>query len=208
VLIVIALAVLAGGVLLFRAGVKIIGALIGVVGFALLAVVIMLAVLGQAYRIPSESMTPTVDIGDRVVAIDAGSPGIGDIVILNPPAGADQDRCGEKPPAGQMCAKPTRGKASVKFIKRVVARGGDRMALRNGLVVRNGKRVSEPYARSCRDTGCEFPREMTVPRGHVLVLGDNRGSSDDSRFWGPIPEDWVLGRVIGRYWPLKRFGKL
>ena len=75
-------------------------------------------------------------------------------------------------------------------------------------MIRNGKPVEEPYARRCSGEACDFPRAITVPRGQLYVLGDNRGESDDSRFWGPIRDGWVTGRVIARYWPLKDFGKL
>jgi signal peptidase I len=77
-----------------------------------------------------------------------------------------------------------------------VAEGGDSISMRGGKLVRNGRRETTDGPRACEGDACEFPGELTVPEGHVFVLGDNRGASDDSRFWGPVPEDWV----IGRYW--------
>ena len=176
---------------------------IAVVFLAVLALVLF----GRTYRIPSESMEPTVEINDRVLALKVGDPGVGDIVIHNPPVEADSGECAEPPPSGAMCAAPSRDRGNVTFIKRVVAEGGDRIALRRGRVIRNGRPVDEPFG--CREGGtCDFPREITVPRGHLFVLGDNRGASDDSRFWGPVPEDWVRGRVVARYWPPSRVGGL
>ncbi len=208
-LILISIAVLVVGVLLFRTGMKILGAIFSLLGLVLVAACVVVVLVGETYRIPSESMEPTVDVDDRVLAVDVGDPGIGDIVILHPPAGAEQDnQCGAPVEPGSLCERPTPRRSSVTFIKRVVARGGDTVAIRDGLVIRNGKPLDEPYAQRCKDTACQFPDETTVPKGHLFVLGDNRGASDDSRFWGPVPEDWVLGRVVARYWPLKDAGSL
>lgn len=205
---IVALAVLAGGILLFRAGVKIFGALIGVVGFVLLAAVVLLTVLGEPYRIPGESMAATLEVGDRVVAVDVGEPAIGDIAILNPPAGAEDGRCGARPREGAMCARPTPERSQITFVERIVALAGDKVTMKRGVVIRDGQPLAEPYARPCTGAACEFPVPITVPRGHVLALGDNRGASDDGRFWGPVPVEWVKGHVVGRYWPLKRAGRL
>jgi signal peptidase I len=77
-----------------------------------------------------------------------------------------------------------------------VAVGGDRIAMRDGKVIRNGSPETTTGLGECTpDEGCNFPREITVPDDHLFLLGDNRGSSDDSRFWGPVPEDWLLGRL-------------
>jgi signal peptidase I len=68
--------------------------------------------------------------------------------------------------------------------------------MRGGKIIRNGKPETTDGPRACEGDPCEFPQAITVPAGHLFMLGDNRGASDDSRFWGPVPEDWV----IGRYW--------
>jgi signal peptidase I len=173
------------------------------------------AFLVKPYRIPSESMVPTLQIGQRVLVNRLGNrfgnPSVGDIVVFHPPVGAEQgNQCGGgDPPPGQVCLKPSRQEASVTFIKRVVGVPGDRISIRNGHVIRNGKRVSEPYAQPCGGTdGCTFPREVTVPAGHYFMMGDNRGSSDDSRFWGPVPRAWIIGQAFATYWPPKRIGTL
>jgi signal peptidase I len=153
------------------------------------------------YRVPSETMVPTVEVGDRVTldqgAYDDAPPEIGDIVIHHPPAGAELNECGGgTPPVGQMCARPTPERADVQFIKRVVAGPGERVSLQGGIVVRDGEPADEPYVADCGGgEACDMPRPITIPDGHYLLLGDNRGASDDSRFWGPVPAEWILGRV-------------
>jgi signal peptidase I len=118
--------------------------------------------------------------------------------VLYPPASAESDELcsGGAPRPGQMCAVPTEARADVQFIERIVAEGGDRISMRGGRIIRNGKPETTDGPRSCDGAACEFPGTIEVPRGHFFVLGDNRGASDDSRFWGPVKEDWV----IGRYW--------
>jgi signal peptidase I len=191
----------------------------------LLIVALGLAITLQAfavkpYKIPSGSMEPTLHVGDRVLVnrfahrILGHDPKIGDIVVFSPPAGADDSsapKCGESGQGGGTqtpCAKPTAEKSSQNFIKRVVALGGDRLSVRDGHVIRNGRRAAEPFAAACGSdpSTCDFPNEITVPKGYVFLMGDNRGNSDDSRFWGPVPEGWVIGRAFATYWPLSRIG--
>ncbi len=173
------------------------------------------AFLVKPYRIPSESMVPTLEVGQRVLVDRIGArftdPHVGDVVVFHPPAGAESDNeCGGgTPPAGEACDKPTAQRADVNFIKRVVAGPGDRVAIIDGHVVLNGKRQSEPFTLPCQGTeGCNYPREITIPAGHYFMMGDNRGSSDDSRFWGPVPRDWIIGGAFATYWPPKRWGIL
>lgn len=150
--------------------------------------------------IPSSGMRPTLNVGDTIlVDRDAylhARPQIGDIVVLHPPAGAAQSRCGKRPPAGQACATATPGKSAEKYVKRIVARAGDRVSIIHGHVIRNGTRVREDFASRCYPGDeCDFPRPFTVAPGGYYVLGDNRGASDDSRFWGPATARAIIGRV-------------
>jgi signal peptidase I len=173
------------------------------------------AFLVKPYRIPSESMVPTLEIGQRVLVnrLDGrfGTPEIGDVVVFHPPVGAVQgNECGSGPTGeGQLCSRPTPDKAEENFIKRVVAGPGDRIRIDEGHVILNGKRQSESFAMPCGGgDGCTFQTEITIPAGHYFMMGDNRGSSDDSRFWGPVPEDWIIGEAFATYWPPKRIGLL
>jgi signal peptidase I len=173
------------------------------------------AFLVKPYRIPSGSMLPTLDINQRVlvnrIGARFGDPEVGDIVVFHPPTGAEEgNTCGGGPPPnGQACARPTREKADVNFIKRVVAGPGDRLAIRNGRVILNGERQEEDFIRPCGGgEDCSFPREIRVPADHYFMMGDNRGESDDSRFWGPVPRDWIIGGAFGTYWPPNRIGLL
>ena len=86
---------------------------------------------------------------------------------------------------------------------------GDRLQIRNGRVILNGKPQKEPFIRPCQGSdGCDFPTEITVPAGHYFMMGDNRGSSDDSRFWGPVQNNSVIGVAFFTYWPPDRIGTL
>jgi signal peptidase I len=181
------------------------------VGLALL----IQAFLVKPYRIPSGSMEPTLDVGQRVLVSRIGNrfgdPDLEDIVVFHPPAGAERQagaQCGGEPPDGQVCVTETPAQADTTFIKRVVAGPGDRLRILDGHVIRNGRRVSEPYIAPCRRGGCDFPTEVTVPEGHWFMMGDNRGDSDDSRFWGPVPRKWIIGGAFATYWPPKRIGPL
>lgn len=107
------------------------------------------------------------------------------------------------------CDRPTPQESQQTFVKRVVGLGGDRIAIRNGLVIRNGHPEPASYAAPCRPGGgCDFPAAVTIPRGYVFLMGDNRGDSDDSRYWGPVPRSWLIGQVFFRYWPPDRAGPL
>jgi signal peptidase I len=186
----------------------------------IIVVAIGLALLIQAflvkpYRIPSASMEPTLDIGQRVLVNRLGNrfgdPSVGDVIVFHPPAGAESgsgEQCGAQPPQGQVCVKETPAEADTTFVKRVVAGPGDRIRVQAGHVFRNGKRLNEPYAQPCAGGGCDFPREVRIPAGHWFMMGDNRGDSDDSRFWGPVPRDWIIGKAFATYWPPKRIGLL
>ena len=171
------------------------------------------AFLVKPFRIPSESMVPTLEIGQRVLVNRIGArfsdPEVGDVVVFHPPAGAEEDnQCGAGvPPTGQPCARPTPQRADVNFIKRIVAGPGDRLELRDGHVILNGERQSEPYTQPCQGSeGCTYPTPITIPPDHYFMMGDNRGESADSREWGPVPKKWIIGKAFATYWPPDRLG--
>jgi signal peptidase I len=191
--------------------------LVVIVAVALGLALAIQAFLVKPYRIPSESMVPTLQIGQRVLVNRIGNrlsdPKVGEVIVFHPPQGSDTDTCGNRRQApGAACDRPTGGRSDVNFIKRVVAGPGDRIYVRGGHVYRNGKRESDPYiSSSCRSDdgrGCNLETPITIPADHWFMMGDNRGESDDSRFWGPVPRDWIIGDAFATYWPVKRIGLL
>jgi signal peptidase I len=171
------------------------------------------AFLVKPFRIPSESMVPTLAVGQRVlvdrVTFRYGEPERRDIVVFKPPKGADNDVCGAPHSSESACPRPTRERSNTNFIKRVVGLPGDRLKVVDGHVYVNGKRQTEPFARIDPGCGsCNLPREITIPKGHYFMMGDNRGESQDSRVWGPIPEKWMIGQAFMTYWPPGKIGKL
>ena len=197
---------LVAGVGVARSGRRLVGVPIAALGVAVLVAGVLLLVFVRVYRLPTENMRPTFEAGDRIAALK-GDVERGDIVVFHPPAAAITGECARPVDSDRLCPRAGGGRAKVSFVKRVVAVGGDRIGLRDGRVILNDRDLDEPYVRPCEGAeGCTFKGEVTVPRGQVYLLGDNRGQSDDSRFWGPVPEDWVVGRVVFRYWPLPRIG--
>ena len=171
------------------------------------------AFLVKPFRIPSESMVPTLSIGQRVL-VDRVSKNFsdydrGDILVFKPPAGAESNSCGVQHAETSACPNATEDRSDTNFIKRVVAVGGDRVKVLGGAVYVNGRRQKEPYARLDDSCGiCNLPDEITIPDDYYFMMGDNRGASADSREWGPIPKDWVIGQAFATYWPPKKIGTL
>jgi signal peptidase I len=177
----------------------------------------------KPYRIPSGSMLPTLHIGQRVlvnrIGMDFSDPHVGEIAVFHPPEGASQQECGPTPhvvkPGYEACAAPLPRKSSENFIKRVVAGPGDEIYIKEGHVFRRAHgrgpfvREKDGYIRPCgASSECEFPKPITIPPGHWFMMGDNRGESDDSRFWGPVPTGWIIGGAFATYWPPDRIGIL
>ncbi len=146
----------------------------------------------QTFYIPSESMIPTLEVGDRIFVnkfvYRFSEPERGDIVVFEKSSGVgDED-----------------------LIKRVIALPGDHVALYEGELYVNFRRLDEPYV--------EYPYTraafggslgaLTVPKGRILVLGDNRTNSRDSRYFGPVSMDSIEGEAFAIFWPPSRIGLL
>lgn len=186
----------------------------------IVVVAVGLAFLIQAfvvkpYKIPSGSMEPTLTVGQHILANRIGmsldGPHVGEIVVFHPPAPAESQICGPSPHrvtlGGAACDDPVPVEASVNFVKRIVAGPGDVISIREGHVYRNGEREPDSYTNPCGGVGeCNFPVPIKIPPGHWFVMGDNRGRSDDSRFWGPVPTSWLIGGAVATYWPPDRIG--
>lgn len=144
--------------------------------------------------IPSGSMLPTLELGDRVLVekvrtrLHRPLP-VGSVVVFHPPAVLVA--AGYAPEAA--------------LIKRVVARAGDQVEVRQGRLWRNGEAVQTDWAAEPMDYSFG---PVLVPPQQLLVLGDNRNASLDSHLWGPLPEDQLVGAAVWRYWPLQRFGAI
>jgi signal peptidase I len=184
-----------------------------IVALALGLALAIQAWLVKPYQIPSQSMEPTLDVGQRVLVnrflYHFTDPGIGDIVVFHPPTGADNGtECGAPHSSRQACDTPTPGESDQNFIKRIVAGPGDTLSIRDGHPVVNGvEKKDEPYTRPCGNgPPCDLPETITIPPDHYFMMGDNRGASDDSRFWGPVPREWIIGKAFATYWPPNRLG--
>lgn len=170
--------------------------------FAVLVALAVRFLIFQPYEIPSDSMLPTLEPGDRVVvnrlSYTAGDLERGQVIVFDrPPSLAGTD----------------------DMIKRVVGLPGETVQFRNDAVYIGSLRMVEPYLRQDQATsaptgipGCEGSNigalTCVVPQGHVFVMGDNRSSSVDSRRFGPIPIDTVIGRAAVRVWPMSSINQL
>jgi len=190
--------------------------LVATVAVAVVVALLIQAFIVKPYKIPTPSMVPTLVVGQRVLVnrLDT-QPGLEDVVVFHPPAGANNEtgsQCGDPnqgPGHSQPCDTNTRSASSQTFIKRVVGLSGDTLRIRNGYVYRNGVKETGAYIQPCPEpTICTFSQTITVPKGDYYMMGDNRGLSDDSRFWGPVPQKWIIGVAFFTYWPPDRIGTL
>ena len=140
----------------------------------------------EAFWIPSGSMIPTLEIGDRVFVnkftYRFTEPQRGDIIVFQSVDDSDED-----------------------LIKRIVGVPRDKIAVRDGKLFVNGEPQKEPYTNKKIPDNSSFTK-ATVPKNHVFVMGDNRANSADSRVFGPLPEKNIEGEAFLRFWPPDRIG--
>jgi len=199
--------------------------LIAIIAIAVLLAFGIQAFIVKPYRIPSGSMEPTLKVGQRVLVDRIGThfsePHVGEITVFHPPEGTTNEQCGPTPRTtinygGAACDQTNpKEDAGVNFIKRIVAGPGDTIYIKEGHVYRRAAgtsrfvREQDSYIKPCGGVQeCNFPTPITIPPGHWFMMGDNRGDSDDSRFWGPVPTSWVIGDAFFTYWPPDRIGTL
>lgn len=141
--------------------------------------------------IPSESMLPTLEIGDRLIveklSYYSHPPHRGDIVVFAPPP--------------QLQAQGYQGDQA--FIKRVIGLPGDTIAVQDGRVFVNQQLLTEAYV---AEPPNYLMSPMVVPPAQLFMMGDNRNNSNDSHIWGFLPRENIVGHACFRFWPLERFG--
>ncbi|MEL6502168.1 MAG: signal peptidase I [Cyanobacteria bacterium J06607_15] len=156
-----------------------------------LALIIRIFIAEPRY-IPSESMSPTLETGDRLVVEKVGykfhPPEKGDIVVFQPP---------------EMLRLIGNFDKSQAFIKRAIAKSGETVAVKDGVVYVNNQPLEEDYIAAPPEYEL-IP--VTVPEGQLFVMGDNRNNSNDSHIWGFLPTENVIGHAVFRFWPLGRIG--
>jgi len=166
---------------------------VAVIVGALVVALLIKTFLLQAFYIPSESMEPTLEVGDRVLvnklSYDFHEVNRGDLVVFERPE-----------------ADIANDEAIKDLIKRVIGLPGETVESIDGQVYIDGQPLDEPYLPEGVTTTSFGP--VTVPDGHVFVMGDNRANSSDSRVFGPIPADLIIGRAFLRVWPLSQIGFL
>lgn len=166
---------------------------LGIILVALSAAFLIRAYVFQTFYIPSVSMVPTLQVGDRIIvsklSTTFGDINRGDVIVF-------------KHPPREDCGGDTGPNSDL--VKRVIGMPGDELTSRNNTIYVNGKKLVEHWEHA-PDLGSEIGY-VKVPQGHYFMMGDNRPSSCDSRMWGTLPESLVVGKVVLRIWPLSQFG--
>ncbi|MGH2914951.1 MAG: signal peptidase I [Solirubrobacteraceae bacterium] len=205
---------------LFMRRVRSLAELVLTVAVAIGLALVIQAFVVKPYKIPTGSMLPTLAIGQRILVNRLDThPGVGEVVVFHPPRGADlgPGRCAD-PQQGfatdgaalaAPCDRPLASQSTQTFVKRVVGLPGDLLQIVGGQVIRDGKREPDTYITACGGVPeCTFSRQIRVPAGDYYMMGDNRGNSDDSRYWGPVAQRYIIGVAFLTYWPPDRIGVL
>jgi signal peptidase I len=188
--------------------------LVGTLALALLLALLIKSLVVQVFWIPSPSMAPTLERGDRILvnklAYRFGDIHRGDVIVFSDPNGSDShrgfiSRAVRWLVEGLGVAKPE----NEDFVKRVVGLPGETVEIHDRTLYIDGKALQEPYLTSAAEIGMLNFGPITVPQGKLFVLGDNRGDSKDSRYGlGYVPEDKIVGKVFARIWPPSRIGRV
>ena len=195
------------------AGRRFIGSTPFLIFVALAVAILVKTFVIQAFYIPSESMVPTLEVGDRVFVskfmFDGGDVARGDVIVFeNPNPGELPDRSGVSSVLhwlgeGIGLAQPE----NEDFIKRVIGLPGETIEIKENVVYIEGEPLDEPYlTEDARNSNGDL-EPTTVPDGEVFVMGDNRGNSADSRYGlGTVPLDRVIGKAFVLIWPPSHVG--
>lgn len=180
--------------------------------FVFVMVIIIRFFIGEIRWIPSGSMRPTLIEGDRIFVERFSrfysTPKRGDIMVFYPPKEAIKTT-----PAAEVERLTGFFCKDIAYIKRVVGLPGDRMLIKSDkdgqwAVYVNGKKLQEKYIMDSYDyipcSEAMYCGPFTVPKGEYFMMGDNRGNSEDSRFWGFLPKDRFIGRAVFLFWPFTR----
>ena len=155
----------------------------------------------QAFKIPSGSMIPTLLVKDRLMVNKLRYGAKVPFTKMRLPGFSEAER-------GDVIVFIYPGKPKKDFIKRLVAFGGETVEIIRGDVYIDGELIEDPYIKNFyyynKGQYGQFHQKIVVPEGHVFVLGDNSASSSDSRFWGFVPEENIIGKAEFIYWPLDR----
>lgn len=151
----------------------------------ILSVLLFVAInaISARIRVDGSSMEPTLHNGEFVIvnklAYKFGNSQIGDVIVFHYPRDPEQE-----------------------YIKRVIGLPGDHVKISGGQVFVNGQPIAEPYIAAPPN----YQSEWDIPEGSLFVLGDNRNNSSDSHNWGPVPQDYVVGKALLVYWPPQNWG--
>lgn len=166
---------------------------IQIIAIALLLALLIRAFVAEPRFIPSDSMLPTLEVGDRLVVEKISyhfhPPVKGDIIVFEPPQQLQI----------QGYAKDQ------AFIKRVIGTPGQIIQIQNGKVYLNNSPLTEDYIAEPPNYQME---KVKVPEDYLFVMGDNRNNSNDSHVWGFLPKQNIIGHACFRFWPLSRFGQV
>jgi len=202
-------------------GADLIGSLQSLMGTVVIAIFVITFIV-QAFQIPSESMENTLLVGDYLLVNKlcyGGEHGFGSLVMPY-----------QKIARGDIIVFHYPVDPQQHFVKRVIGLPGDRLRMMSKKVLINGKQLDEPYVRFLEPRNNlfrdDFPRvdiaaprlegdwwlamqklvvdgQLIIPEGHYFVMGDNRDNSDDSRYWGFVPQENIIGRPLVIYWSVK-----